>query len=206
MDAGWKRTTDEGFLDPAAHLWDGVVTTAVADYNRRLKDTPGYLVVDPTVVLAMLWVETNGPKRAEWFRRPMQIGNKGDPGLADLHGRGGLTTKVVAQEVLTTVDALWEDPKKRDIPELNIQGGIAYLWKRMAISDKSSNIVGWRVFDAKTIAERYNGGGDPQYAEKLQYVIDKLNAASAMKKSPDAPWSSDHLSGGGAAGGGGGAW
>jgi LysM repeat protein len=34
-------------------------------------------------------------------------------------------------------------------------------------------IVGWRDFNVMTtIADRYNGGGDPDYAAKLVYVLD----------------------------------
>ena len=32
-------------------------------------------------------------------------------------------------------------------------------------------IIGWRKFDSKTIAARYNGGGDVNYAAKLDYVM-----------------------------------
>ncbi len=35
-------------------------------------------------------------------------------------------------------------------------------------------ITGWRTFDTKTIAERYNGGGDPNYADKLTYIIEQV--------------------------------
>ena len=31
-------------------------------------------------------------------------------------------------------------------------------------------IVGWRKWDFATIAARYNGGGDPDYADKLAFV------------------------------------
>jgi hypothetical protein len=41
-------------------------------------------------------------------------------------------------------------------------------------------ITGWRTFDTKTLAQRYNGGGDPHYEAKLNYllsdVIPKLDA------------------------------
>jgi LysM repeat protein len=33
-------------------------------------------------------------------------------------------------------------------------------------------IVGWRAFNTANIAQRYNGNGDPNYAEKLNYVLD----------------------------------
>lgn len=33
-------------------------------------------------------------------------------------------------------------------------------------------ITGWRTINADTIAQRYNGGGDPSYAKKLKYVLE----------------------------------
>lgn len=32
-------------------------------------------------------------------------------------------------------------------------------------------ITGWRAINTGTIAQRYNGGGDPRYAEKLDYAL-----------------------------------
>lgn len=195
MDQGWKRTIDQGLEDPERHAWDAAVASAVSDYNRRLKATPGYVVVDPTTVAAILWVESNGPKRPEWHGKVMQFGNDGDLGLPALHDKNGLVPKVVSPDVLALVDAAWDDRKKLADPEINIRCGVAYLFTMMAIADAHSSIVGWRVFDAKHIAAAYNGGGDPRYAEKLQYVLD------ALQPKTDVAWS-----GGGAGGGGGGSW
>lgn len=33
-------------------------------------------------------------------------------------------------------------------------------------------ITGWRAFNAETIAQRYNGGSDPLYANKLKYALE----------------------------------
>ncbi len=37
-------------------------------------------------------------------------------------------------------------------------------------------ITGWRVANTTTIAVRYNGGGDPNYTAKLDYVLPRLRA------------------------------
>ncbi len=41
-------------------------------------------------------------------------------------------------------------------------------------SHMTSAVTGWRSIDADFMQNRYNGGGDSQYAEKLTYVISKL--------------------------------
>ena len=37
---------------------------------------------------------------------------------------------------------------------------------------RGREITGWRSFTTSNIADRYNGGGDPNYAAKLDYVLD----------------------------------
>ena len=37
-----------------------------------------------------------------------------------------------------------------------------------------SQITGWSLIDATFLARRYNGGGDPDYEEKLKYVVGLL--------------------------------
>ena len=41
-------------------------------------------------------------------------------------------------------------------------------------SHMTSVVTGWRTIDADFMQNRYNGGGDSQYAEKLTYVLSKL--------------------------------
>ena len=38
-------------------------------------------------------------------------------------------------------------------------------------------ITGWRVISTSTIAQRYNGGGDPNYAKKLEYALSLIRKA-----------------------------
>lgn len=35
-------------------------------------------------------------------------------------------------------------------------------------------ITGWRTFDTKTVSERYNGGGDPYYRDKLEFILSHI--------------------------------
>jgi hypothetical protein len=35
-------------------------------------------------------------------------------------------------------------------------------------------ISGWLTITPDFLADRYNGGGDPDYADKLNYVLSKL--------------------------------
>lgn len=236
MDEGWRRTIDAGFGDPGRSRWDAVVASEIADYNARLASTTGYAPVEAKKVLAMIWVESGGPKRADWTGRAMQMGNPGDQGFPELkaHRTTGATELVVRAELLTAIDAA--DNAALQNPAFNIQCGIAYLFERMAsvevatmlddaethehtvgrgesaavvaarehttideirasspdirdigrlqIGDvlhfrrahRGRRISGWAVFDFDTMASHYNGGGDPQYAEKLRYVYAKLIA------------------------------
>jgi hypothetical protein len=239
MNEGWKRTIDDGFADAAHHQWDQVVRAEVGDYDRRLAGTPGYVPVDWTLILAMIWVESGGPKKREWFQRVMQFGNPGDGGYPALRSREGATSLIVPAAVLARVDAAEQDRRVLDDPTLNIQGGIGYLFTRMVRSEEGTipdaadtelhhhvvsarqhdtgssiaaregttldelrrdnpgvnldrlhdgqdlvfhkahvgrKITGWSVFDEATVARRYNGGGDPNYAEKLLYVHGLLRA------------------------------
>ena len=41
-------------------------------------------------------------------------------------------------------------------------------------------ITGWRTINAETIARRYNGGGDPNYAKKLKYALEIIEKGKDM--------------------------
>lgn len=233
LDKGWIKTIDDGMADPLRGQWDPVVKAELKFYNTLLAATPGYISVDSPLVIAMLWVESGGPKGSHWSARVMQIGNPKDKGWPTLKGRKEATDIVVRKDLLATIDAARSNDL--DKPMVNIQLGIAYLFVRMVYSDiasvqdaadgsvhtytvkpddnafkiakqegttesdlRSSNpgidigrlkvgqelkfhkahmarvITGWRVFDAATIADRYNGGGDSKYADKLRHVVEKL--------------------------------
>ena len=201
--------------------YDCDLQAAVSLFNTHLKSTAGYRQLDWKIIKAMLWVET-GAGSAQWKTKPLQIGVKGDPGLAALLGKtegGELILPPSLQGKLTSVTT---------VPSQNIRAGIGYLLMRMAnfehrtiassdtkvyeikvvagdsldkIAKKNGTtidvlqsmnektavlrigqvlkftkasiqrvITSWRVISNKLIAERYNGGGDTRYAEKLDFV------------------------------------
>jgi len=49
-----------------------------------------------------------------------------------------------------------------------IRAGDKLLYKKAAVK---LVIVGWRAITTGQVAQRYNGGGDPNYAKKLDYVL-----------------------------------
>jgi hypothetical protein len=76
----------------------------------------------------------------------------------------GDSLQKIAGKVGTTLEAL-----RRMNPTANVLQPRQLLQYRKA--RMGHQITGWRRFDASTIADRYNGGGDAAYAEKLQYVL-----------------------------------
>jgi hypothetical protein len=185
ISPGFTAMLDRAARDERWNEYDRLIEREVADYNRRLADTPGYQPVDWRLIKAMVWIESGGPTNPAWRTRPIQIGNPGDPGLAALR-----TGEGAAQVIL-------RDAMKRELaqsendPERNVRLGIAYLMIRMAETELRREpaalgrpprlrriITGWRPFDAPTIAARYNGGGDSNYAAKLDSALAAINNAA----------------------------
>lgn len=134
LDAGWTRTIDAGITNSMAHIYDGVVYGEWGSYYARLMVTPGFVVPIPTLLIAMLWVESGGPMRSEWFSRVMQIGNAGDKGWPALQRHEGTTVLVVRPELLRVIDAPWSTTLL-NTPVFSIQAGLAYLFMKMSLSD-----------------------------------------------------------------------
>lgn len=232
LDKRWTNTIDTSLNEPGARKYDAVIERIVSEYNTRLASTPDYVAADWKLIRAMAWVESGGPKGAQWNGRVMQIGNSGDPGFGALKKGEGATPLVVAPDTLAKL----ANPKAGDInePFFNIEVGIAYLWVRLCKTDvgtiiddpavhdhtvgpkgeiasklaqhegttladladsnpgvnlnrlkpgsvlhfhKSHNgrrIKGWMAFTTDNVARTYNVG-DPAYAEKLRYVMSKVN-------------------------------
>jgi hypothetical protein len=183
----WQDGISKAAHDTKWNSWDCEIRSAVNEFNRHLADTPGYSALDWKLVKAMVWTETGAAHR-EWERKPMQIGVAGDPGLGALLSGdegGDLIIPPVWQKQLTAGSA-------RTIPRHNIRAGIAYLLMRMAnyehrrpdvsplqpdrsVARRRARpqrvIAGWRIISTDTIARRYNGGGDPNYAQKLEFAL-----------------------------------
>ncbi|MRV73388.1 peptidoglycan-binding protein [Duganella sp. FT92W] len=186
----WQDGISKAARDAKWDSWDCEIRSAVNEFNRHLADTPGYTELDWRLVKAMVWTET-GAEHREWARKPMQIGVAGDPGLAALlsgNEGGDLILPSTWKKRLTSGSA-------RTIPNHNIRAGIGYLLMRMAnfeyrhVADSEPEhggrafhrqrrsqrvIAGWRRFSTDTIAKRYNGGGDPNYASKLDFALEVM--------------------------------
>ncbi len=219
----WQDGINKAPGDVKWNTWDCDIQRVVAEYNRHLSSTPGYMSLDWQLIKAMVWVET-GALNSEWNFRPMQIGVKGDPGMTSfLSGKEGgeLILPEAWKKKLTPATI-------RSTPLNNLQAGIGYLLMRMAQFEHRSIltdsriyevtvkpgdsmakiakaqgstlelmqklnpqskilrpgqtlrcqkasvrrvITGWRSISTSTIALRYNGGGDPNYARKLDYAL-----------------------------------
>lgn len=75
----------------------------------------------------------------------------------------------IARHEGTTLEELQASNPDVDLVHVELKQELLYHK-----ASKPLRITGWLTFDADTIAKRYNGGGDPDYAEKLRYVVGKL--------------------------------
>lgn len=114
-------------LDSKWDAYDCDIMSAVSIYNGHLQGTAGFHPLDWLLIKAMMWVES-GAANPQWFRKPIQIGNPGDPGLqALLGGRegGDLILPPAFRNTLNRASIL-------TIPQENIKAGIGYLLMKMA--------------------------------------------------------------------------
>lgn len=108
---------------------DLTIKRYLREYLERLKPT-NVPNIDWKWIRMILWVET-GAKVYEWNTKPMQIGNKTDPGLdVVLNGREKI-------EIILPRDKRTELTSQNvgDVPYLNIKVGIAYLLNRLCDSE-----------------------------------------------------------------------
>lgn len=167
----WKQTVNDGLTNSQWDEYDQLIRSEVTSYNARFRGTPGFEDLDWKIVKAMLWSESGGPTNPAWTTRPMQIGNKGDPGYETLKsGREG-------------ADLIMSDELKRDIQtksindsHLNIRAGIAYLFVRMAKTAMNS------VLDAGDSGEHeytvVSGDSLSKIANKVgstQEILEQMN-------------------------------
>ena len=78
--------------------------------------------------------------------------------------RHGDSLDTIARRVGTTVEVLRKFQQSSG-NLIRVGQKLQYQKARMA-----QVVAGWRTWDFATIADRYNGGGDVDYAEKLKYV------------------------------------
>lgn len=75
----------------------------------------------------------------------------------------------IAKNKGTTVAELKKSNPRKAAGTLKIADVLKYHKAQMGLV-----ISGWRTFDTGTIAKRYNGGGDPDYEAKLNYVLKEV--------------------------------
>ena len=190
----WKTALDLSYAaDPAPwNQHDTDFLNTAADYNAFHALTPDYVPLDWKMVKALSWVET-GAGSAEWTTNVMQIGKFDDPGLNQVlnTATGKLITPTQYKPTLT-VNAV------QTLPRQNIRAGVGYMLWVFAhfgnINDPAAppvpaplpghasakprqilGITGWRPISLTTIADRYNGGGDGNYNDKLLHTYDVVS-------------------------------
>jgi hypothetical protein len=82
-------------------------------------------------------------------------------------GKGDSLSRIARSEGTTMQDLRQSNPGLA--PSLHPGQSLNFHHAHMV-----TQIAGWRTIDADFVADRYNGGGDPAYAEKLGYVMGKL--------------------------------
>ena len=93
------------------------------------------------------------------------IVDEADPKVYVHTVKAGENLSRIAAAVGTTVAELERsNPTKRQVLQPTDQ--LNYRKARMGLV-----VSGWRPFTSMQIAERYNGGGDPEYAAKLDYLM-----------------------------------
>ncbi len=160
---------------------DPLIQVTVAEYNQYLQKTPEYIPLDWRWIKAVCWVES-GAYSPVWNKNPMQIGAFAvDPGMETILStrQGSIILPPKYKSTLNTANV-------PVISEKNIQAGTGYFLERLAyfghqrLSRKSAatqsgdntsyGINGWRHVTFKVVADRYNGGGDGNYAGKLAFA------------------------------------
>ena len=132
LDPKWKQTVDDGVSNKKWDEYDHLIKSEIDEYNRRFVATPRFVTLDWKIFKAVVWVESGGPANPAWTTRPMQIGNKGDPGYA------------VLRDGKEAANLIMSDKLKKDIagninkPELNIRAGIAYALTRLVTTEMQS--------------------------------------------------------------------
>ena len=189
IDKRWIDTMERGINDATWDAYDHIIKSEVAAYETRfpaLKSKVNWLLLK-----AMLWSESGGPSNPAWKTRPMQIGNKNDPGYKVLQNASE------GSDIIMN-DALRKAIKNSSIntPELNIKAALAYLYTRMAVTniqsvrdlkdtksydytvmagdslDKIAKKMGTTIFELKRLNSSANGTIRP--GQKLKYYKAKM--------------------------------
>ncbi len=119
--AKWMDGVDRNVPGPHWRDYESEIRTTIKDYDRNLRGVAGYRSPDFSLMKAIIWAE-NDPGDPSWNRRPMQIGNSGDPGLRDVlrpNGAGKIIVPAQWQERLSA--------SATSNPQDNIRAAIGYV-------------------------------------------------------------------------------
>ncbi|MGF6511371.1 LysM peptidoglycan-binding domain-containing protein [Paraburkholderia sp. 32] len=87
-----------------------------------------------------------------------------DPEVYEIAVRPGDSLDKMARAQGTTIDTL----KKLNPTATVLRPGQVLKYRKASVQNA---VTSWRPMSAPVIAERYNGGGDPNYARKLDYAL-----------------------------------
>ncbi|MBB5066697.1 LysM domain-containing protein [Granulicella mallensis] len=129
LTEAWLRGIPHTPLDPDWSVYDNDIAVITRTYNEYLAKQQGFVPLDPLLVKAMCWTET-GANVPEWRTRPMQIGNAGDAGLAELLKTKPLNRLLLPPAFYKGGALQLTSANVRTIPAFNIRAGIGYLLLR----------------------------------------------------------------------------
>lgn len=69
------------------------------------------------------------------------------------------------------------------LKDLNPEAKVLHPGQKIKVQPASikKQITGWRQMSTQSVAQRYNGGGDPLYRQKLDYALDRARHVAAAK-------------------------
>lgn len=169
------------FIDKRWSRYDDSIKTEVAKYNQFFSKYPGFTPLDWRWVKAMIWGRElkAGPDQQEgkWWTRPMQIGNPGDPALAQLKaGKEG-------SAIFVDKDLLKQLKTQAVVGDLNIKAGIAWLYTKLIKSIKHTSVV-----DNPAIKKYYLRPG-----QSLESLVQKTHGKQILKTTLEELYNQNEL-------------
>jgi hypothetical protein len=90
-----------------------------------------------------------------------------DQALLSVTVKPGDNMEKIAKNQGTTPELL----KKLNPSATTLRAGLVLKYQKATVKRV---ISGWRLISTNLVAQRYNGGGDPNYAKKLDFALDLL--------------------------------
>lgn len=182
------------FSAPRYQQYDQFIMQRTRFWNNHFRTKiPHYQDLDPNLVKKMLLVESGGDVHA-WLHDPAQVSNAGDTALQDLRNNKirllGDLQKPLVRLFSEVAHAQynnnrivqgkrwpgWDYTNSTITPNKSIELMIPYLIASKAATyaierDKKGHYLRWYCSGMRQwldAAERYNGGGDPEYRKKIE--------------------------------------